>query len=1344
MKDRWIINKFGLVNFWYYDDEEFNLSDGKLLLRGANGSGKSVTMQSFIPLLLDGNKRPERIDPFGTNARRIENYLLMDEDENERTAYLYMELKKKDSERYLTLGIGLKAVKGKSVDSWYFIITDGRRIKKDLFLYIDKGYEKIPLTKRELINRIEGNFFTESQIEYKKKVNEHLFGYDDMENYDELMDLLINIRSPKLSKDFKPTTIYGILENSLRQLNEDDLRPMSEAMENMDNIKLRIEQLEQCQKALNLLENPFRNYNNYILFEKAKKYFDKYNETLRLDREKNDLYSSKALEESKMEEYQKELIMLKDELYVAEKKIEEFLKSDIKDIREKLETVNRELNDSSLEKENKINELDLKKDSLRKKEQKKKEIEDEIEEIKEDIKLILDEMESFAKESSFLNHEIFKDDFNITFAKEAILRHRDKIRKAKDILGTYEFKKNEFEEILQKKDREEKDLEYAKSKLNEAEEYLTTVKEEHIENIVKWNRGNKEIILEDENLHSLSKSIMQIKGYSDLINIKSAAVDKYNQNKGIISANIESSNVKINEYKDKIKEIENKIIELKNIKDIEFERDEEVIKNRERLKNLSIPFVPLYKAIDFKEKISDEIRKNIECALLDMGLLDALIIPKKYKKDVLSLDNLGCDKYLFPEPILLSHNLSEYLKVDTSDLENISFEDVDYAIQSILLDNNSITYIDEKGNYGIGILKGKTKENYILRYIGQSSRKKYRESLIEELKNKILEIELDIKKENEKISHYKERIKIIEEEFKNFPSFEDIEKAIDIINESYNDLLAKEKELNVTIKKFEETDAQIREFKKQVYNLTEGLEIEKSYKAYSSAQDAAEDYISSLTKFETFINKNINKKELLRNIEESIEELSCDIDIIIGDINKKNEFIKIRENLKKVYEDYLEKHGYESIKDEIEKSYRIKEKHPEKIRNLSDEKIRTEDKIVNLKDKISEKEKEYEKQYNLLKVLEEIFLEEVNLGYVEGINKEKKPCVLCKDIINNLQGDTKKSKEDYDNALYESYTKNIGILRDYQPKVVTILKRENADDEYKELYEFAQRKDIRFRVDGKETDFNFLKERLNGDLEVNKLLLSDKEKEFFQDILLKTVSKKVSAKIHHSRNWVNKMNEIMQSMNTSSTFKLTLKWVPKRAENEMQLDTKKIIDILEKEVADERDIENLSKHFSSRVKEIIRNSEDLGESKNYHTVIKEILDYRKWYEFKLYSSKEGEKEKELTNNAFYQLSGGEKAMAMYIPLFTAIYSRYDMAKMDCPRIVALDEAFAGVDEENIRDMFRILKEMELDYILNSQVLWGTYDTVENLAIANIERPDNSDNVLVIRYLWNGRQLQYEA
>ena len=122
----WQINRVGLINFWYYDEEEFHFIDGRMLLRGANGSGKSVTMQSFIPLLLDGNMRPERLDPFGSRARKMENYLLEeDDDREERTGYLYMELKRTGADQYVTIGIGMRGRRNKKLDSWYFYIKDG-------------------------------------------------------------------------------------------------------------------------------------------------------------------------------------------------------------------------------------------------------------------------------------------------------------------------------------------------------------------------------------------------------------------------------------------------------------------------------------------------------------------------------------------------------------------------------------------------------------------------------------------------------------------------------------------------------------------------------------------------------------------------------------------------------------------------------------------------------------------------------------------------------------------------------------------------------------------------------------------------------------------------------------------------------------------------------------------------------------------------------------------------------------------------------------------------------------------------------------------------------------------
>ncbi|MHB1394743.1 MAG: SbcC/MukB-like Walker B domain-containing protein [Clostridia bacterium] len=169
----------------------------------------------------------------------------------------------------------------------------------------------------------------------------------------------------------------------------------------------------------------------------------------------------------------------------------------------------------------------------------------------------------------------------------------------------------------------------------------------------------------------------------------------------------------------------------------------------------------------------------------------------------------------------------------------------------------------------------------------------------------------------------------------------------------------------------------------------------------------------------------------------------------------------------------------------------------------------------------------------------------------------------------------------------------------------------------------------------------------------------------------------------------------------------------------------------------EEQMDSLAAHFRSKIAEARKAQEDNNANQSFHALMREILDYRKWFEFQLSYTKLGETKKELTNNAFFRFSGGEKAMAMYVPLFSSVYARYDGARKDAPRIISLDEAFAGVDENNIRDMFRLVEELQLSYIINSQVLWGDYDTIPSLAICELIRPNNADFVTIIRYNWNG-------
>ena len=72
------------------------------------------------------------------------------------------------------------------------------------------------------------------------------------------------------------------------------------------------------------------------------------------------------------------------------------------------------------------------------------------------------------------------------------------------------------------------------------------------------------------------------------------------------------------------------------------------------------------------------------------------------------------------------------------------------------------------------------------------------------------------------------------------------------------------------------------------------------------------------------------------------------------------------------------------------------------------------------------------------------------------------------------------------------------------------------------------------------------------------------------------------------------------------------------------------------------------------------------------------LDYRGWHEFVIQRYQDGQ-----WRPATGPASGGERALVVSVPLFAAASSHYKSAgNPHAPRLIALDEAFAGVDDDS--------------------------------------------------------------
>jgi hypothetical protein len=261
-QERWQPLRSGFVNLYKYDREEFHYENGRLLLRGNNGTGKSRVLALQLPFLLDGEVNPERLEPDADASKKIEWNLLMGR-YPDRTGYTWIEFGRRevgdrDGEKahYITLGCGLSAVEGKAgVRQWLFITS--QRIGRDLDLVSDS---KQVLGKDLLRGKIgsAGEVF-ESAANYRRAVNEALFHLDE-HRYASLINLLIQLRRPQLTRRLEERELSRALSEALPPVSPGLVAKVADAFRNLESDR---SQLNSSRFALAAVEQFLTGYRGY-------------------------------------------------------------------------------------------------------------------------------------------------------------------------------------------------------------------------------------------------------------------------------------------------------------------------------------------------------------------------------------------------------------------------------------------------------------------------------------------------------------------------------------------------------------------------------------------------------------------------------------------------------------------------------------------------------------------------------------------------------------------------------------------------------------------------------------------------------------------------------------------------------------------------------------------------------------------------------------------------------------------------------------------------------------------------------------------------------------------------
>jgi len=263
--ERWRMSRAGISNVWHYYDNEFDFSGGRMILRGANGSGKSRAMEMLLPFLLDGDRR--RMDSTGSANVRMEVLMKAGgEGQTNRVGYLWLELARGGAEQreHLTVGAHVKySTSTHEAKVWYFVTP--LRVGHDLAL-IDQ--QRQPLRREELASRIGPDNLTDVARLHRERVRNAVFGLTGVsgeERYSGLLQLLHTLRSPDVGNQIDEGNLPRLLSEALPPLSEQALVDAGSRLDALSEARASQQRLESSLERVSAFLTTYERYAGGVL-----------------------------------------------------------------------------------------------------------------------------------------------------------------------------------------------------------------------------------------------------------------------------------------------------------------------------------------------------------------------------------------------------------------------------------------------------------------------------------------------------------------------------------------------------------------------------------------------------------------------------------------------------------------------------------------------------------------------------------------------------------------------------------------------------------------------------------------------------------------------------------------------------------------------------------------------------------------------------------------------------------------------------------------------------------------------------------------------------------------------
>jgi len=1351
-KTRWQPLRAGLVDIFYYDYQEFWFRDGRLLLRGNNGTGKSKVLALTLPFLLDGRATPSRVEPDGDAQKRMEWNLLMGNRYNERTGYSWLEfgrLQRDGSTEIFTLGCAMKAVKGRPLTTWFF--TTDQRVAED-FSLLDNN--KRTLSKERLKETLGEHAVIEQAARYRQAVDDKLFQLGP-ERYDALVNLLIQLRQPQLSKRPDEKALSKALTEALPPLDPGILSDVADAFRNLEAERQELEGLRQTGQAVDEFR---RHYRQYARVAGRRRAAVVRSAQSRHEKVSSDLKQARSAVQTAREEESHILTRIEATKTALQKAR----------IREQTLQQSPEMRDANTLRlaEERAGE---KAASLAAIENESRDIAHEMEQRKQRTEQCRSQVEHSTADIKKRNarlaelatalgvdaeHQRLTRPLQLPDGGEAAGNRTALISSTETAIAQLQQRRSEqvnhLKRLNQAVDQALSHHQRLQERWQEASDQLERLAEEQLEAEAATEQAGQALISEFLHYcHGLKElPLTDPDAITESLRIWTITLEGSNPATHALTSAFETASHRLANEKalstQQKEQQETALDELRQEKerlDAGEEQQPPQPYTRQGDSRQDCMGAPLWKLIDFHADTTPHTRAAVEAALEASGLLDAWVLPEGQL-----LDSQTWDTVFTPVSPVDHHpeqSLVQMLKpaVDRSDPQANAVSDP--VLNALLASigwgqSDHSAWVDDHGQWRLGSLQG-CWQKAEADYIGHGAREAARQRRLAALAIEIDDSEAILQERQHQLDRLAQRKIQLDEEWKAAPD----DEALRQTHRQVTTLIAQKQAQEATVSKETQrlTEAQTAmEQQCEARDLAaQDLDLPTTATALAELDVALNHYHAECRGFWPSLHFHWGQLDTLHQARRALAQ-------------EKQRLEEKKQQLAEAQRGAREATTYrDTLRETLGEAIAIVE---QKLAQANAQILQLETDQDQLQNRRVDTAKRISAAATSVASHSEALIEH-NRTRREAINRLTQFVALglLDTALPNHTEETREGEWPIDHALHlarsmekqlqqvddsdKAWQNQQHLLHERISELQGALSRHGHEASAEQNDDLIA---VRVVFQSQRCDTEALAQRIADTIRERGELLDAKEQALLEEHLINELASHLQTLIQDAELTVNAMNKELECRPTSTGMKLRLKWKP-LADGETWLDHTAPDGL---SVARNQLLRQSAEVWSLKdrravgtfLKKQIDDARIAEEATALQEVMARALDYRYWHRFVVERWQDGE-----WRPAYGPASGGERVLVVTIPLFAAASSHYSSAGPHAPRLVLLDEAFAGVDDDSRAKSLGLLAQFDMDVVMTSEREWSCYAEVPGIAIAQLTRREGVDAIHVGHWWWDGKRRQ---